>query len=65
MSQPGPLWTQKVEERGICLELWVAGLGKHKKGTALHSVMEGSGFPYHWIGITPPWPWLLKGTAHL
>lgn len=47
-----PLWRQEVEKRGVSLELWVAWLGEHKRGTALHSVTEGSGFPYPWIGIT-------------
>lgn len=47
-----PLWRRKVEKRGVCLELWVAWLGEHKKGTALHSVTKGSAFPYPWIGTT-------------
>lgn len=40
-----PLWRREVEKRGVSLELWVAWLGEHKRGTALHSVTEGSGFP--------------------
>lgn len=45
-----PLWRREVEKRGVSLELWVAWLGEHKRGTALHSVTKGSEFPYPWIG---------------